>query len=653
MTGVEPSAEQILVEWPIADPGTDLARWQDGMGRYEAGSLDDSAEMGESAELMCAALTHYVAGGSVIMGSSGESPETALAQTVWNVLVATVHGSGGNNLSADSNRCLRLALAAALRARYQPEDLGGSGLMAEIFDEDSRAVMAVALSDPVSGAGTAPVDLKAWFTGSRTAKPTLAMPGARTSETTRTTPPARPAQAQPAAPAGATWASLRKRAQQAKQHINPLALQHGIESLHGALTEAQVAKVDKRTGKLKVRKFGVAKAAFRPANTLRRAIDGAALTEHLKAYNDSSQAGGGRGSDAPAVAASSAEEFASYRSKRDYLRDWARRLIVAAGVSSTERLIAEHANMAATASGLMVFLRLGAQHGITDLRQYFSDGQIPQGTPLDTYDELYMKVAEAEASPHLVDAGIVAFLDNCWADWVEGIRCESSPLLPAYIVPRMAEYGRARWNHQYDPFEPGPFDGALQAMPPDAQRAWVAALSEAVVTAGGWAVMGAQATVMKMTSHLADLPAYRAIMDAALDFQRSAGVWEFQLSITEKLYWHEQHQNESWLVRRDPPPRAATALTPLPVGQERKVAVMSNVPDSNEVYASHPEADRYVAIVEAPLERGSGRGRVRQEADTADSLYDLYCKLGEAMKLPNHRVDPELEPFFPYPSPRI
>ena len=649
--------EQILVEWTVADPGADLARWQAGIRRYEAGSLDDSAEMGEAADLMCAALTHYVANGSAIMGSSGESPETTIAQTVWNVLVATVHGSDGNNLSADSNRRLRLALAAARLARYQPGDLGGSGLMAEIFDEDSRSLMAVALSDPATDASTAPVDLTAWFTGSGTAKPALAMPGAGTPGSNSTTPPATPpAQARPAVPAGSKWTTLKKRAQQAKQHVNPLALQHGIESLHGALTEAQVAKVDKSTGKLKVRKFGVAKAAFRPANTLRRAIDGAAVTEHLKAYNESYQMSGRRGSNASAggpIVASSAEEFASYASKRDYLRDWARRLVVSAGVPPTERLIVEHASMAATATGLMVFLRLGARHGISDLRQYFSDGEMPPGTPLDTYDELYRKVVEAEPSRHVVDEGITAFLNSCWADWVEGIRSDNRPLLPADIAAQMAEYGRARWNQQFEISEPGPFDGALQDMPPDAQRAWVTALSDAVVPVGGWAVMGAQVTVMKVAGRLADLPAYRAIMDAALEFQRSAGVWEFQLSITEKAYWHEHHQNELWLARRDPPSRAAAVIPPLPVGQERKLAIMSNVPDSNEVYASQPEAGRYVAIVEAPLERGSASRRVRREADTADSLYDLYCQLGEAMKLPNHWVDPELEPFFPYPSPRI
>ena len=78
--------------------------------------------------------------------------------------------------------------------------------------------------------------------------------------------------------------ALRNRAQEARQHVNPLALQHGIEAIQGALTEAQIAKMDK-DGKLKIRKFGAAKAAVRPSKTLRRALGGAALTEHLKAYN--------------------------------------------------------------------------------------------------------------------------------------------------------------------------------------------------------------------------------------------------------------------------------------------------------------------------------------------------------------------------------
>lgn len=288
MTESRPSVNQILTEWTIAEPAADRARWQEGIRRYEAESLDDYAAMGAAAELMCAALTHYVADGSIITDTTAEPPETALVQTVWNVLVATLHGGSGNSPSTDSDKCLRLALAATRRGQYQSGDLGGNGLMAEAFDEDSRILMTAALSDLSTGAEAPPAELMSWFTASETSKPILAMPG---SETGNTTQSGESPAGERGTPSGIRWGALKKRAQEAKQHVNPLALQHGIESLQGALTEAQIAKTD-RSGRLKIRKFGAAKAALRPTKTLRRALDGAAVTEHLKAYKESIQAHG-------------------------------------------------------------------------------------------------------------------------------------------------------------------------------------------------------------------------------------------------------------------------------------------------------------------------------------------------------------------------
>jgi hypothetical protein len=226
---------------------------------------------------------------------------------------------------------------------------------------------------------------------------------------------------------GSTWETVKGRARQAQQHVNPVALQHGIEAVQGALAEAKIAKVDKNTGRIKIKKVGVARAALQPAKTLRRALDGAAVAEHLKAYNETSQSAMGgqlRGSEEAdrAIAASSPAEFASYSSKRDYLRDWARRLIVAAGLPPTEQLVMEHASMAASAVARMVFLRMGASRGISHLSQYFRDGMLPDGTPLDTFDLLYTRAVEVDAGQQAIDEGIVAFLDSCRDDWIEGIR---------------------------------------------------------------------------------------------------------------------------------------------------------------------------------------------------------------------------------------
>ncbi len=226
---------------------------------------------------------------------------------------------------------------------------------------------------------------------------------------------------------------------------------------------------------------------------------------------------------------------------------------------------------------------------------------------------------------------------------------KSKSPLPADIVPRMARYGQARWSLEWDAFTPGPFDEEIRGMPPDAQRSWVAALSEAVVPVGGWAIYGAEETVMKALGHPVDLPAYRAILEGAFDFQRSAGVWESQLSINERVYWGTYHKDEPWLMPRNSPARETALIADLPVGQERKIAVMSKAPGTGEVYAAHPEPSKYVAIVE----RGTDGERVRTQAENADSLYDLYWKVAQAMPTPNYWVDPEFEPFFPFPGPRI
>jgi hypothetical protein len=350
------------------------------------------------------------------------------------------------------------------------------------------------------------------------------------------------------------WDVVKSRSRQAQQHINPLALQHGIESVQGALTGSGVAKIDKNTGRMKIKKTGVARAAVQPTRALRKAVEGAALTDHLRAYNES-QAARSQAATAPGAGRPSAV-------------------------------------------------------GEPDLRR---------GTE---------------------------------AGWRE----ENPDTGGGQMGPSMAElarYGQDRWNGEVTAFEVSPFDEQLARMTPDQLRGWVGRLSPAVISAGGWAVLGAQYLMMPRDAQLKDLPGYWAIMDAALGFQRDSGVWEFQLAPQERAYWHQRHGDEPWLPRREPPSREVAVITPLPVGQERKIAVMTKHADSNEVYVSHPDPDRYVAIVEAPVERGSDRGRVRNEADSEGSLYDLYLKISQAMGLPNQWTDHEFDRFLPFPAPRI
>ena len=220
----------------------------------------------------------------------------------------------------------------------------------------------------------------------------------------------------------ASWRdAARERVRQAQQHINPLALQHGVESVQGALTESKIAKVDADTGKLKIRKLGVARAVIAPGKALRRAVEGAAVADHLKAYNESAAAA--QRDRTAADGASSAAEFASYAAKKDYLRDWARRLALAAGVMPTEQLVMRHAEMAAVGIRGMVFLRrLGVPQAIADLGRYFRDGTAPDYPALETFDALYASVVtKLGIRQQVADEAIVTFLDGCWPEWKAGI----------------------------------------------------------------------------------------------------------------------------------------------------------------------------------------------------------------------------------------
>jgi hypothetical protein len=53
------------------------------------------------------------------------------------------------------------------------------------------------------------------------------------------------------------------------------SVKKGVHAALGALETSGLAKVDRKTGEVKVRKLGIAKAALRPTKTIRNAINGA------------------------------------------------------------------------------------------------------------------------------------------------------------------------------------------------------------------------------------------------------------------------------------------------------------------------------------------------------------------------------------------
>lgn len=232
-------------------------------------------------------------------------------------------------------------------------------------------------------------------------------------------------------------------------------------------------------------------------------------------------------------------------------------------------------------------------------------------------------------------------------------RSVSRVKLPPNIVDEMEKYGRAKWDGEYEILDSGPYDAYLRDLPAAEQLQWLGDLKEAVVPVGGWACYGAATTVEAAMSHPLDVPAYHELFAASLDFQREAGVWEDALSINERRFWRAEHPGEAWQTPRRQPSRDEAKITPLDDGELRKVVVMMNIPDSNEVLVTRTDGGTVLSIMDMPVERGTDKGRTREVAHEADDLYTLFAHISYHMRVPNHWVDPELEPFFPFPSPRI
>lgn len=213
--------------------------------------------------------------------------------------------------------------------------------------------------------------------------------------------------------------------------------------------------------------------------------------------------------------------------------------------------------------------------------------------------------------------------------------------VPQSIAAAMTEYGQQRLR---DTDAPGPFHKELESLTEDDQKAWVEALSQVIIPFGGVAAYGASTLVQLCLNNPVELDAYCRLLDAALDYLRAEGVPEIELTGNERSYWHRTHPDEVWLEPVAARP-AESSLTPLAIGQERKLSVADASSDSKAIYVSHPAESRYVWILDMPGKDGSGR--IREERGHASSLGEIYAELGENLP-PSHWVDPELAQFLPF-----
>lgn len=122
-------------------------------------------------------------------------------------------------------------------------------------------------------------------------------------------------------------------------------------------------------------------------------------------------------SEVPAV-----PSVSSVSSKAVALTTWATDVVKAAEVEVTNELVAEHANMVAGGIYFTVFLRLGAEYGIDDLNQFYPDGELPPGSPIETFDDLYEHVVARVGNRQVVDRAIDEQLAGAWREFVNGCR---------------------------------------------------------------------------------------------------------------------------------------------------------------------------------------------------------------------------------------
>jgi hypothetical protein len=221
--------------------------------------------------------------------------------------------------------------------------------------------------------------------------------------------------------------------------------------------------------------------------------------------------------------------------------------------------------------------------------------------------------------------------------------------LPAETLTQLEQLGRS----QYDPGScdsPWQFVSSMYQLAQDDREGFLADLAALVVPVGGWPAYGGLRLLWEIFSADLSQPDFDAIALTGLQFLRSHGVPSSRVSPYELAIWHRlQGDNTPWLIGRPPP---ADRLTPLKWGDVRKVAQVFPGPSSNLILVRQDAPERYVAVIDGQWSEEDPR-RVQNEWYSAETLHELYLRIGDAFQVPCYWADPELEPYFPLPPPTI
>lgn len=122
--------------------------------------------------------------------------------------------------------------------------------------------------------------------------------------------------------------------------------------------------------------------------------------------------------------------------------------------------------------------------------------------------------------------------------------------LPPDIVQTMAAVGRFEFDPQGDDADANVVSEIFPTLYPIAQSnpdEFIAALADAVVPVGGWAVYGGARTVFNLLGREVDHADYRSMLSAALHFLRDRGASKGDLNSYEWEFWVQNEGGpESW-----------------------------------------------------------------------------------------------------------
>lgn len=222
--------------------------------------------------------------------------------------------------------------------------------------------------------------------------------------------------------------------------------------------------------------------------------------------------------------------------------------------------------------------------------------------------------------------------------------------------PKLARFGR----HMYDPFDKAsnwpavwtdfvaPVYATYQANP----DAFLADLADRAERTGGWVAYGAERLMHEVSgrTHRSGT-AYRRILEASLGFLRASGVPPMKVTGYEWDYWIDSGgDNETWVPRRPTPTMEQAPITDLGFADTRRLAQLTEDSNSNVFLVQRSMDGRYCWVVDARYSDEDLRRSQRVNL-TADSLHEIYVRVGLSLQIPCYWYDRELEPYFPLKSP--